>query len=160
MLSVDIIAVGALKEKFYVDGTAEYIKRCSAYCKLTVRELQDERIPANVSEAGAQQIMQKEAKKILDAIPKTCYKVALDVRGKQITSEGLAGYISKLTAEGRSHIVFIIGGSLGLHSSVSEVCDAAISLSNMTFTHQLARMVLAEQLYRAFTIINNKPYHR
>jgi len=163
-MQISIICVGKIKEAFYRDAIAEYSKRLSRYCKLNIIEVADEMTLDNASEAVENQIKAKEAERILSKIPSgdrsNIKVVTLEINGKKYTSEKLARHISELTINGISHIVFIIGGSLGLHESVSARADENLSFSDMTFPHQLMRVVLLEQIYRCYRINNNEPYHK
>ncbi len=160
MQTIEIIALGALKEKYYADGVREFVKRASAFCRLEIRELADEKIPANPTPGEKEKILTVEGARLVAAIPQGAYVIALDVAGKPISSEELAEKLDRLATRGYSRVAFVIGGSMGIHRSVLDRSDEAISLSKMTFTHQMARMILAEQIYRAETIINHRPYHR
>lgn len=160
MQTIEIIALGALKEKYYRDAMAEFCKRASLFCRLEVRELADERIPSDPTPGEREKILATEGARLIAAIPQGAYVIALDVAGKAVSSEELADRIDRLAGRGYSHVAFVIGGSMGIHRSVLQRADEAISLSRMTFTHQMARVILAEQIYRAETIINHRPYHR
>ena len=150
MITIEIIAVGKIKEKFFSDAISEYSKRLSRYCKFVITQLPD--FPDSADE------MQKEAQLILPRIKGLC--VPLCIEGKQLSSEELAEFISEKSVEGVSHITFIIGGSRGIDDSVKKKADLKLSFSKMTFPHQLMRVILSEQLYRAFKIINNENYHK
>ncbi|MBR2902091.1 MAG: 23S rRNA (pseudouridine(1915)-N(3))-methyltransferase RlmH [Clostridia bacterium] len=160
MQTIEIIAVGTMKEKYYSEGVQEFRKRASAFCNLVIKEVPDERIPANPTAGEVKKIMETEANKLLAAIPSGAYVIALDVVGRPVSSEGLADKLTNLANRGYSKVAFVIGGSLGIHRSVLDRSNESISLSQMTFTHQMARMILTEQIYRAETIINHRPYHR
>lgn len=159
-MRITIICVGKIKEKFYREALAEYVKRLSKYCKLDIIELADEKTPDGASDNVCDQIMQKEAVRIKDKIPDNAYVIATAIEGKRFDSEAFANHINNAMLTGNSHIVFIIGGSLGIHSSIKKSADMLISFSDMTFPHQLMRVILTEQIYRAFRIINNEPYHK
>ncbi len=159
-MKVTIICVGKIKEKFYRDAIDEYAKRLSKYCKFEIVEVADEKTPDKASAVEEEQIKEKEAARILSKIKPDAYVCTLEIEGKQLSSTELAGWMEKTTVGGNSHIAFIIGGSLGLHSSVLVRSDYALSFSKMTFPHQLMRVILSEQIYRAFRIINNEPYHK
>lgn len=159
-LNITLICVGKIKEAFYRDAIAEYAKRLSRYCKLKIIEIPDENTPQNASEALENQIKEKEGEQILKAISDKMYVCALAIEGKSFDSVSFAGHIQKLATAGHSDIAFIIGGSLGLASSVYQRADSMISFSAMTFPHQLMRVILSEQIYRAFRIINHEPYHK
>ena len=159
-MNISIIAVGKLKEKYLKQAIEEYSKRLSRYCKLEVIELPDEKTPDNASEKEEQQIKEKEGRLILSKIKDNSYVVAMDLKGKQITSEEFASFISNCGVTGNSNIVFIIGGSLGLSEGVIKRANYKLCFSKMTFPHQLFRVMLLEQVYRGFRITNNEPYHK
>ena len=159
-MRITILCVGKIKEKFYSDAVAEYAKRLSKYCKLEIVEVPDEKTPDGASALVEEQIKEKEGKRILEKIKEDAFVCTLEIAGKRLTSEGLATWMEKLAVSGTSHIVFVIGGSLGLHSSVQKRSNMGLSFSDMTFPHQLMRVILTEQIYRAFRIINREPYHK
>lgn len=159
-MKVTILCVGKIKESFYRQAIDEYAKRLSKYCKFEVVEVADEKTPDKASEALENQIKEKEADRLLEKIKEDAYVFTLEIKGKRFTSEGFAEYIQKTTVQGKSHLVFVIGGSLGLHEKVLKRSDQAISFSDMTFPHQLMRVILSEQIYRAYRIINGEPYHK
>ena len=159
-MRITIICVGKLKERFYRDAVEEYGKRIGKYCKIEVIEVEDEKTPDGAPEALEEQIKAKEGKRILDKIKENSFVATLEIGGKKFSSEGYAKWLEHLTLAGTSHITFVIGGSLGLHDSVCARSDLAISFSDMTFPHQLMRVILTEQIYRAFRIINGEPYHK
>ncbi|MBO5056434.1 MAG: 23S rRNA (pseudouridine(1915)-N(3))-methyltransferase RlmH [Lachnospiraceae bacterium] len=159
-MKITIICVGKVKEKYFRDAIAEYEKRLSKYCRLEIIEVQDEKTPDNASEAMEEQIKEKEAFRILRYIKEDAFVVTLEILGKKMNSVAFANTIEKLATYGRSHIQFVIGGSLGLHSSVSARADEKISFSDMTFPHQLMRVILLEQIYRGYRIISGEPYHK
>lgn len=159
-MKIDIICVGKLKEKYWVNAVGEYTKRLSKYCKINIKEVPDEKTPQGASEALELQIKDKEGKAILKHVKDRAYVMALVIEGKQFDSEGFASKIENLGITGHSHITFIIGGSLGLSNEVMSRADAKISFSKMTFPHQLMRVILLEQIYRGFRIIRNEPYHK
>lgn len=159
MLTINLICVGKLKEKFFVEAVQEYSKRLSKYCKLNIVELSDETIPNNASEAQLQAIKEKECKKIAEKFPKDTYIIALDLTGKTYTSEQFSEKIENLKIS-TSSITFVIGGSLGLTQELLSKCNEKICFSKMTFPHQLIRVFLLEQLFRAFKIANRETYHR
>ncbi len=160
MLKLTIIAVGKIKEKFYTQAVEEYAKRLSSYCRFEIFEVKDEKTPDNPTLAEKQQVLGKEAERIMTKIPKNAKVVSLCVEGRQLTSEGFADILSKTALDGTSSIAFIIGGSLGLSERVKALSDLRLSFSEMTFPHMLMRVVLTEQIYRAFTIIEGKTYHK
>lgn len=159
-MKITIIAVGKIKEKFYTEAINEYLKRLSRYCKLEIIQVSDEKTAENCSELEADIVKKKEAERILKYITDDSFVITLEILGKQLDSVELADKINKLGIQGTSHIVFIIGGSLGLHRSVSDRADFKLSFSKMTFPHQLMRVILLEQIYRSYRIINNQPYHK
>ena len=157
---ITIVCVGKVKEAFFRDAIAEYEKRLSKYCKLQIIQVEDEKTPDQCSERETDLILQKEADKLLKAIPEDAYLITLEIEGKEKKSEDFADYISDITIDGVSHIAFCIGGSLGLHPTVCAKSKYALSFSKMTFPHQLMRVILLEQIYRAFRIMNHEPYHK
>ena len=159
-MKITICCVGKVKEKFYVQAIEEYSKRLSRYCKLEIVEVQDEKTPDNASENLNLQIKQKEGERILSAIKEDAYVIALAIEGKMLDSVELSQKIDRLGIEGKSNIVFVIGGSLGLSKEVLDRADYYLSFSKMTFPHQLMRVILLEQIYRSFRIMKNEPYHK
>ncbi|MFE4352384.1 23S rRNA (pseudouridine(1915)-N(3))-methyltransferase RlmH [Peribacillus butanolivorans] len=159
-MKITIITVGKLKEKYLKQGIAEYTKRLSAYANIELIEVPDEKAPENLSAADMDIVKQKEGERILAKISQDTYVITLEINGKQLTSEQLAFHIDQLATYGKSKIAFIIGGSLGLSSEVISRSDYALSFSKMTFPHQLMKLVLLEQIYRAFRINRNEPYHK
>ncbi|MFC4736267.1 23S rRNA (pseudouridine(1915)-N(3))-methyltransferase RlmH [Bacillus daqingensis] len=159
-MQITIISVGKLKEKYLKQGIAEFEKRLSAYCKLQLVEVSDEQAPETMSEKEIEQVKEKEGERILQKIKPGHYVYALDLGGKQRTSEAFANELEKLSIHGKSQIAFVIGGSNGLSESVLKRADASISFSKMTFPHQLMKLILIEQVYRAFRIMKGEPYHK
>lgn len=159
-MNISIITIGKLKEKYLKQGIEEYLKRLSSYAKVEIIELADEKAPENLSESEMEQVKQKEGERILAKISDDTHVIALAINGKQKSSEELAKEIDSLATYGKSKIAFVIGGSLGLSSEVMKRSNADLSFSKMTFPHQLMRLVLVEQIYRAFRIIRNEPYHK
>ena len=159
-MKITICCVGKVKEKFYVQAIEEYSKRLSRYCKLEIIEVQDEKTPDNASENLNLQIKQKEGERILSAIKDDAYVCALAIEGKMLDSVELSQKIDRLGIEGKSNIVFAIGGSLGLSKEVLDRADYYLSFSKMTFPHQLMRVILLEQIYRSYRIIKGEPYHK
>ncbi len=159
-MKITVIAVGKIKESFYREALLEYQKRLSRYCSLKIREVEDERTPDKISDTEKENILKKEGARIEKFLPEGVYVVTLEIGGKGFTSEAFAQEITNLGLRGQSHIVFVIGGSLGLHNTIKKRADLAISFSKMTFPHQLMRVFLLEQIYRAFRIINGEPYHK
>ena len=159
-MNISIIAVGKLKEKYLKMAVDEYSKRLSRYTKLEIIELQDEKTPDNASEKEEVQIKEKEGKAILSKIKDNAYVIAMDLNGKQLASVEFSQFISNCAVMGNSNIVFVIGGSLGLSEEVIKRADYKLCFSKMTFPHQLSRVMLLEQVYRGFRIMNNEPYHK
>lgn len=159
-MKITIITVGKIKEKYLRDAIAEYVKRLSKYCKLDIIEVQDEKTPDHASEVVDDSIRSKEAERILKYMKEDAFIVTLEIGGKMLSSEELADKIEKLGVQGTSHIMFIIGGSIGLGKAVLERSNLALSFSKMTFPHQLMRVILLEQIYRSYRIINKEPYHK
>lgn len=159
-MKITLITVGKIKEKYFTDAIKEYAKRLSRYCKLEILELADEKTPDGASEAEEMQIKAKEGERILKSIKDNAYVFALAIQGKKLSSEDFADTINRLGIGGDSHLMFIIGGSLGLDERVLKRADRLISFSDMTFPHQLMRVILLEQIYRAYRIIQNEPYHK
>jgi 23S rRNA (pseudouridine1915-N3)-methyltransferase len=159
-MKITLICVGKLKEKYLSQGVEEYAKRLSRYCTLDIIELADEKTPDNAGEALEDIIKKKEGERILKALKEDSYCIALAINGNMQSSEELASKIDTLGVSGTSHISFIIGGSLGLSEEVIKRADYQLSFSKMTFPHQLMRMILLEQIYRAYRIISNQPYHK
>ncbi len=159
-MKITLITVGKIKEKYLKDAIAEYSKRLSRYCKLEIIEVTDEKTPDHASESVEDAIRSKEAERIQKYIKEDAYIITLEIGGKQLTSEELAEKIDKLGIQGVSHIIFIIGGSIGLGREVLSKSDYALSFSKMTFPHQLMRVILMEQIYRSYRIINGEPYHK
>lgn len=159
-LKITIIAVGKLKEKYLKEGIAEYSKRLSRFCDLNIIEVADEQAPENLSSAQEEQVKKREAERILKRVSSGSFLIVLDVKGKKLDSEGFASKLRSLFLSGNSNITFVIGGSLGLDGELLRKADFSLSLSDMTFPHQLTRLILLEQLFRAFKIINGEPYHK
>ena len=159
-MKITVLTVGKIKEKYLRDAIVEYTKRLSRYCKLEIIEVADEKTPDNASENAEEMIRQKEAERLLKYIREDAYLITLEIGGKQLTSEEFSEKIEKLGIQGTSHIIFVIGGSIGIGKAVLEKSDYALSFSKMTFPHQLMRVILCEQIYRAFRIIQHEPYHK
>ena len=159
-MKITLVTVGKIKEKFFEDAIKEYSKRLSRYSKLEILQVADEKTPEGASEAVELQIKEKEGQRILSLIRDDAYVIALAIEGKMLDSEELAERIEKLGVSGISQIVFVIGGSLGLSAQVMKRADYALSFSRMTFPHQLMRVVLLEQIYRSYRIMNHQPYHK
>lgn len=159
-MKITIVCVGKLKEKYWRDAIGEYSKRLSRYMKLEIIELADEKAPESMSPAQEAEVKEKEGQRILKSIKEDAFVVALAVEGRQLSSEELAEFMAKKGVGGISHIVFVIGGSLGLSKAVMARADFALSFSRMTFPHQMMRVVLLEQIYRSERIQRNEPYHK
>ena len=159
-MKITLITVGKIKEKYLKDAIAEYSKRLSRYCKLEIVEVADEKTPDQASEAVEESIRDKEGERILKYVRDDMYVVTLEIAGKMLTSEEFATKIEQLGVQGISSIAFVIGGSIGLGKEVLKRSDYALSFSKMTFPHQLMRVVLLEQIYRGYRIINGEPYHK
>lgn len=159
-MKITIVTVGKIKEKYLRDAIAEYSKRLSKYCKLEIVEVADEKTPEHASDTVTEAIKSREAERILKYLKEDACVVTLEICGKQLTSEELADKIDKLGIQGTSHIIFVIGGSLGLGKEVLDRSDYALSFSKMTFPHQLMRVILLEQIYRSYRIIKQEPYHK
>ena len=160
MQKVSIICVGKMKEKFYIDAAAEYVKRLGRFCKLEITELQEERLPENPSQAQIDAALAKEAEAIRAKLPAQAFIIAMCVEGKTRSSEELARLMADAAAQGGSHLVFLIGGSFGMHPSVKALAAVKLSMSPMTFPHHLARVMLLEQIYRGYQINAGSRYHK
>lgn len=159
MLSINVICIGKVKENYLKNAIEEYSKRLSKYCKLTITELPDEKIPDKLNNSLENDIKTKECNNIINHIKKDSYIIALDLNGKQFTSEEFSKKIENLSME-NSNLTFIIGGSLGLTKKLLDMCDLKVCFSKMTFPHQLIRVFLLEQVFRAFKIQKGETYHR
>ena len=159
-MKITILCVGKIKEKYWVQALSEYEKRLSRYCRLEITEVADEKTPDGAGEALERQIKEKEGRRLLEKIPDHAYVIALAVEGSMVSSEELAGSLDRLAVSGTSHIVMIIGGSVGLSGQVLARADKKLSFSRLTFTHQLMRVILLEQIYRSYRIIKGEPYHK
>ena len=159
-MKITILCVGKVKEKFYRDAIMEFSKRLSRYCKLEIIEVTDEKTQEDASENEIRMIKEKEGERLLKNIKDDAYVICLCIDGKQLDSEELSEKIEKLGVQGTSHIYFVIGGSLGLSEMVVNRADFKLSFSKMTFPHQLMRVILLEQIYRSYRIMNNEPYHK
>jgi 23S rRNA (pseudouridine1915-N3)-methyltransferase len=155
-----ILCVGKIKERFFSDAIKEYEKRLSRYGKMSILEVADEKTPDGASPAAEEQIRKKEAERLLASIRDNMYVIALDLNGKEYDSVAFSKHLDTLMVGGKSHIAFVIGGSLGLHDSLLDRADESVCFSKMTFPHQLMRVILLEQLYRANRIRNHEPYHK
>ena len=160
MLTINVICIGKIKEKFFRDAIDEYSKRLSKYCKLNILELPDEKIPDKINNNIMDLVKNKECNNILNHLKKDSYIIALDLKGKQFSSEEFSKKITDISLNSFSSITFIIGGTLGLYENVLKNSNELICFSKMTFPHQLIRIFLLEQIFRAFKISNNETYHR
>jgi len=158
-MQITIVCVGKIKEKYLVQGIAEYAKRLGPFCRLETVSINEEKMPDNPSEATKNQVLTRETQRLLAVIPENSYVFVLDVIGKQISSPELAQKMSDLALEGKSKITFVIGGAFGFTDTLRKRADSTISFSKMTFTHQMIRMLLVEQIYRAFKINHGEKYH-
>ena len=159
-MQIQIVAVGKLKEKYLVQGIAEYVKRLGPYAKVLMNEVGDEKAPEQLSASEELQVKAKEGERILAQVKPDAYVIAMAIDGHMWTSDQLAKQMNELATYGRSHICFIIGGSLGLSDDVLRRADLKLSFGRITFPHQLIRLVLTEQIYRAFKIRRGEPYHK
>ena len=159
-MNISVITVGKLKEKYLKQGIGEYVKRLSAYAKIDIIEIPDEKAPETLSDMEMLQVKAKEGERILAKISDDTHVIALAIEGKMKSSEELADTIDKLATYGKSKVAFVIGGSLGLSADVMKRANDTLSFSKMTFPHQLMRLILVEQIYRAFRINRGEPYHK
>lgn len=159
-MKITIISVGKLKEKYLKLGIEEYLKRLSSYAKVNILEVADEQAPEAMSEAEVKKVKDKEGERILKNISPDTFVITLEINGRMLSSEQLAKKMDELATYGRSKMAFVIGGSLGLSKAVEKRSDLALSFSKMTLPHQLMRLVLLEQIYRAFRINRGEPYHK
>ena len=159
-MNIKIVCVGKLKEKYFKDGIAEYVKRMSRFAKVKIVQVPDEKAPEKLSPAEMEQVKEIEGKRILDKIKDKEYVYVTAIKGKERTSEDFAKELADLTTYGHSDITFVIGGSLGTSDAVNKRADDLISFGKFTMPHQLMRLVLVEQIYRAFMINSGSPYHK
>lgn len=159
-MHIQIIAVGKLKEKYLVQGIAEYAKRLGPYAKLDIAEVPDEQAPESMSAADEERVKAKEGERILAKVKADSHVIVMAIDGQMWTSEQLASHMGNLATYGKSHVTFIIGGSNGLSADVLRRADTKLSFGRITFPHQLIRLVLVEQVYRAFKIMRGEPYHK
>lgn len=159
-MKISILCVGKIKEKFYRDALEEYCKRLSTYCKTEIVEVADEKTPDKAGILEEEQIKKKEGERLLAKVKENAFVVALVIKGQKLDSAAFADLLQKTGISGKSHIQFIIGGSLGLHEAVINRADFKLSFSDMTFPHQLMRVILCEQIYRGYRIISGAPYHK
>lgn len=160
MLSVTILSVGKMREKHYISAFSEYEKRLSAFCRFDLQEIPEQRLPDRPSQKEIDAALEREAGEILRRIPKGAAVIAMCVEGRQLSSPDFAVHLQRLQNMGTSHVCFLVGGSFGLHPSVKQAAGLRLSMSEMTFPHHLARVMLAEQIYRAFTILQGAQYHK
>ncbi len=160
MLNVQIICVGKLKEKFWTEACQEYAKRLQAFCRFAITEVEEEKVQDNPSSAQIGSVIAREGERIMSKLPKNAVVIAMCIEGKPKSSEQLARTLSDFAVSGSSHVVFVIGGSWGLSDEVKQAASVRLSMSPMTFPHQLARVMLCEQIYRAFQINANGKYHK
>ncbi|QOX64783.1 23S rRNA (pseudouridine(1915)-N(3))-methyltransferase RlmH [Anoxybacterium hadale] len=159
-MNITILCIGKLKERYWTEAIAEYSKRLSKYCTLTINELKEEKAPDNPSNAEESAVKDAEGKSILKQIKKDSYVIVLAIKGKELDSEALSEKIRTLGISGKSDITFVIGGSFGLSDEVLSRADFQLSFSKLTFPHQMMRVILLEQIYRSFKIIRNETYHK
>lgn len=159
-MNITVLAVGKLKEKYWRDAIDEYSKRLGRFCRLNITEIRESPLRANPSAADEEAVKVAEGRDILEKIRPSDYVVSLEINGKSFSSENLAEHMEKLTISGKSSVLFVIGGSLGLSREVSARADLKLSFSAMTFPHQMMRVILLEQIYRAFKIMKNEAYHK
>lgn len=160
MQKINIICVGKLKEKFYIDAAEEYKKRLSRSCSLIIDELPESRLPSEPAPGDISRALEAEAKSIASRLPKGGAVVAMCIEGKEMTSEKLSETLSRMASGGRSQVTFIIGGSFGLSDNIKNSADIRLSMSPMTFPHHMARVMLLEQIYRSFQILEGTKYHK
>lgn len=161
MIRINIICIGKIKEKYFTDAIAEYAKRLSAFCKFTITELNEEKLRSNTPNLSRiQEVIDAEGRRILQKIGMSDFVIAMCIEGKTMSSEELSKVIDNASLTGKSTVDFIIGGSYGLSDEVKNKADIKLSMSRMTFPHQMARMILSEQIYRAFEISSNGKYHK
>ena len=158
-MKISIVCVGKIKEKYLTEGIAEFTKRLTPYCKLETIAIGEEKMPDNPSPAEKEQVLAKETERLLNTIPQNAHVVLLDLQGKEVTSPQLADLFDEWALAGKSHIAFVIGGAFGYTDALRKRADMRWSFSKLTFTHQMIRLLLVEQIYRAFKISRNEPYH-
>lgn len=160
MLTVTILAVGRIKEKYFTEAIAEYSKRLGRYCRLNIIEVKDEPTPDNPTDKEREAVLGKEGERLLEKLPRGAYLIPLCIEGGQLSSEKFSKKLNTVAASGYSEIVFVIGGSMGLCDKIKSMADMKLSFSEMTFPHQLMRVILLEQIYRAFNILGGGKYHK
>lgn len=159
-MKITILSVGKLKEKYWKQAIAEYEKRLGPYTKIELIEVPDEKAPENMSDKEIEQVKEKEGQRLLNKIKPQATVITLEIKGKMLSSEGLAKELQTRMTQGQSDFIFVIGGSNGLHQDVLQRSNYALSFSNMTFPHQMMRVILIEQIYRAFKIMRGEAYHK
>ena len=159
-MNISIVCIGKLKEKYWTEAAGEYSKRLSKYCSLQIEELKETRLPENASAADEEAVKVSEGEEILRHIKKDAFVITLEIKGKALSSEGLAEKMEQLALDGKSSVAFVIGGSLGLSDAVSRRANFKLSFSAMTFPHQMMRVILLEQIYRAYKINKGEKYHK
>jgi 23S rRNA (pseudouridine1915-N3)-methyltransferase len=159
-LQIQIVSVGKLREKYLKDACSEYLKRNSRFCSIKVIEVAEEKVPETLTKAQKETVLKKEAERIKNVLPKNTFTIVLDLKGEKPDSIKFSQQISSWMLEGKSNITFIIGGSIGLDRQLVQESNYSLCLSDLTFPHQLVRVILLEQIYRCFKIINNEPYHK
>lgn len=159
-MRIRIVCIGKLKERYWSEAVEEYSKRLSRYCELEIVQLKEARLPDRASLADEQNVIFEEGQSILKNLKEGSQVITLEIKGKELSSEGLSAYLGELQLEGKSDLTFVIGGSLGLSEQVSARADFRLSFSRMTFPHQMMRVILLEQIYRAFKILRNETYHK
>lgn len=159
-MKITVLCVGKIKENYFTDAIKEYSKRLSRYCTLEIKEVADEKTPDGASEGQMNLIRQKEGERLLKYLDEGSFVIPLCIEGSQLDSVILSEKIEQIGLRGQSHITFIIGGSLGLDKQVTQKADFSLSFSKMTFPHQLMRVILLEQIYRSYRILNHEPYHK
>ena len=160
MMNITVVCVGKLKEAYWTEAVSEYGKRLSRYCSLAIEEIKEEKLPDNAGKAEEERTVAAEGARILKKIKEDAFVITLEIKGKELTSEALAEKMAELALAGKSELVFVIGGSLGLSPEVSARADFRLSFSRMTFPHQMMRVILLEQVYRGFKILKNETYHK
>ena len=159
-MNINVICVGKLKERYWTDAAAEYVKRISGFCNIRIIELKEARLPKNASPADERNVMDREGESILSKIRDSDYVTAMEVEGEMLDSVALSKKIENVFSDGNPTLDFVIGGSLGLSDAVRRRADCGLSFSRMTFPHQMARVMLLEQIYRSFKILNGETYHK
>ena len=158
-MRITVVCAGRIKEKYLSAGIAEFLKRLRPFAQVEIREVHEEKMPDDPSEAEKEQVLRREGEKLLKLVPSGSYLFVLDVHGREMSSEELASRLDKLGLSGRSNITFLIGGAFGLSREVRAAADERLSFSQLTFTHQMVRLLLVEQIYRAFKINRGEKYH-